>query len=309
MFSKTRFKQSFGIICLITGIALYVIGYGFLDLNGVVSKIVINFADVLIIGVVVGYLSSVAQWAGIFKREIQDIVFGKEFIGERKDIETIWANVTKQLIKYRFSDIHKDLLPAIRANALPPDNIISYYEDHDSDITVEWVDRDNGIVKSIEAITFTLVADSDKQLPLPLKTTVIKGITQGQISNPEIIVDGMTPDIINNPPKTIGGNTEYSSTVYLEGKRQYCVSYKREKKYCINEDYFIGFRSQYILKNLTITLNLPEGIEATFIERGTNVRFDSVKNSKHCIKKKLRGVIFPKQGYIFALRVVPNQEQ
>ena len=152
-------------------------------------------------------------------------------------------------------------------------------------------------------------SDSDKQLPLPLKTTVIKGITQGQISNPEIIVDGMTPDIINNPPKTIGGNTEYSSTVYLEGKRQYCVSYKREKKYCINEDYFIGFRSQYILKNLTITLNLPEGIEATFIERGTNVRFDSVKNSKHCIKKKLRGVIFPKQGYIFALRVVPNQEQ
>lgn len=306
MFSLTTIKKSIGIICAAAGIALYVIGYGFLDLEGVASRIIINIADVLIIGVVVGYLSSVAQWAGVFKREIQNIVFGKEFIGERKDIETIWSNVTKQLIKNRFSEIHKDLLPAIRANALPSDESVSYYEDHDSDITIEWVNRDAGIVKSVEAITFTLTADSEKKITLPIKTSSIIGKAQNQVSEPTILVDGAKPEYKNNQPIKKGNETEHSSIVFLEGKRQYCVSYTREKKYCIYEDYFIGFRSQYILKNLTVTLNLPEGIEATFIERGTNIRFDTVKNTKDCIKKKLRGVIFPKQGYIFALRMVPK---
>ena len=306
MFSKSTRKKSIGIVCAVAGLFLYIIGYFFLDLDGIASKIIINIADVLVIGVVVGYLSSVAQWAGVFKREIQDIVFGKEFIGERKDIETIWGNVTKQLIKNRFSEIHKDLLPAIRANALPSDESVSYYEDHDSDITIEWVDRDNGMIKSVEAITFTLTADSEKKITLPIRTFSITGKGQNGVSDPMILVDGVKPNYKNNPPVKRGNETEYSSTVFLEGKRQYCVSYTREKKYCIYEDYFIGFSSQFILKNLTVTLNLPDGIEATFIERGTNIRFDSVKNTKECIKRKLRGVIFPKQGYIFALRVIPK---
>lgn len=306
MFSKSTIKKSVGVICAIIGIALYVIGYGFLNIDGVASKIIINIADVLVIGVVVGYLSSVAQWSGVFKREIQNIVFGKEFIGERKDIETIWANVTKQLIKNRFSEIHKDLLRAIRDNTLPSDESVSYYEDHDSDISLEWVDRDNGIVKSIEAITFTLVAESEKKIILPLKTYSILGQAHGNVSNPKILVDGAAPTLKHNPPKKIGNETEHSSIVTLEGKRQYSVSYTREKQYCIYDDYFIGFRSQYILKNLTVTLNLPSDIEATFIERGTNIRFENVKNTKDCIKKKLKGVIFPKQGYIFALRVIPS---
>lgn len=217
--------------------------------------------------------------------------------------------MTKQLIKNRFSEIHKELLAAIRANALPSDESVSYYEDHDSDITLEWVDRDNGIIKSVAAITFTLIADSEKEIKLPIRTYSIIGKDCNGVSEPQILVDGIKPDFENNLPEKKGNEILHSSTVFLKGKRQYCVSYTREKKYCINEDYFIGFSSQFITKNLTVTLNLPKGIEAIFIERGTNIRFDSVKNTKECIKKKLRGVIFPKQGYIFALRVVPLNEK
>ena len=267
-------------------------------------------ADVLVIGVVVGYLSSVAQWSGVFKREIQDIVFGKKFIGDRKDIESLWDNVTKQLIKNRFADIHDPLLSAIRKNAIPSDESISYYEDHDSDITLKWIDRDNGIIKSIEAITFTLVAESDKKITLPLKTfTLMSKDANVQVSAPNILVDGKTPEIKHNEPSKNGNEIHHSSIVFLEGKKQYCVSYTREKTYCIYNDYFIGLKSQYLLKDLTVTLNLPDGVEATFIERGTNIGFTDVKKTKDCIKKKLKGVIFPKQGYIFALIVVQPPKQ
>ena len=134
MFSKNTIKKSVGVICALIGISLYIIGYGFMDIQSTASKIIINIADVFIIGVVVGYLSSVAQWAGVFKKEIQDIVFGKKLIGERNDINSIWSNVTKQLLKNKFAPIHEELLCAIRNAAIPSDDTVSYYEDHDSDI-------------------------------------------------------------------------------------------------------------------------------------------------------------------------------
>lgn len=212
------------------------------------------------------------------------------------------------MFKFKFADIHRDLLSALRLT-LPGEEDISYYEDHDSDITLEWIDRDKGIVKSIEAITFTLVAESDKRIALPVRTyTLMSGRTDGTVSNPDILVDGAKPEIENNQPTKKGNEIHHSSTVFLSGKKQYCVSYIREKTYCIYEDYFIGLKSQFILKNLTVTLNLPDGIEATFIERGTNIGFTDVKNSKCHIKKKLKGVIFPKQGYIFALKVIPQSK-
>ena len=292
------------------GLGFYIVGYLFKynSLYPLASELLLKAADVLIIGVVVGYLTSVAQWSGIFKREIQDIVFGKEFLSKRNDIENIWHNVTKQMFKFKFADIHRDLLSALRLT-LPGEEDISYYEDHDSDITLEWIDRDKGIVKSIEAITFTLVAESDKRIALPVRTyTLMSGRADGTVSNPVILVDGAKPEIKNNQPTKKGNEIHHSSTVFLSGKKQYCVSYTREKTYCIYEDYFIGLKSQFILKNLTVTLNLPDGIEATFIERGTNIGFTDVKNSKCHIKKKLKGVIFPKQGYIFALKVIPQSK-
>lgn len=308
MFSKFTLKQSIGWIIGIIGLIFYIVGYAFKynELYPLISEILIKIADVLIIGVVVGYLTSVAQWSGIFKREIQDIVFGKEFLTKRNDIEDIWYNVTKQMFKFKFADIHKDLLSTLRLT-LPGEEDISYYEDHDSDISLEWIDREKGIVKSIEAITFTLVAESDKKIALPIRTyTMMSGQTEGSVSDPNILVDGKKPEIQNNPPSKNGDEIHHSSTVFLSGKKQYCVSYTREKTYCIYEDYFIGLKSQYLLKNLTVTLNLPEGIEATFIERGTNIEFSNVKKSQKHIKKKLKGVIFPKQGYIFALKVIPQ---
>ena len=98
------------------GIGAYVAGYiwKYPDNDIIWADLLIKLGDVLIIGVVVGYLTSVAQWSGIFKREIQDIVFGKEFLNKRNDIEDIWYNVTKQMFKFKFSDIHKDMLSALR---------------------------------------------------------------------------------------------------------------------------------------------------------------------------------------------------
>lgn len=91
MFSKFTLKQSIGWMLGLLGLGFYIVGYLFKynSLYPLASELLLKAADVLIIGVVVGSLTSVAQWSGIFKREIQDIVFGKEFLSKRNDIENI----------------------------------------------------------------------------------------------------------------------------------------------------------------------------------------------------------------------------
>ena len=329
MFSKFTFKQSTGWIILAIGIALYAIGYflkfhnaysidiipyinatelqgsvTFNDNASIIGDIFVKIADVLIIGVVVGYLSGIAQWAGVFKREIQDIIYGKEFLKKRNDIDEIWFNVTKQMFKFKFSDIHKELLTAVK-DTLPNENSISYYEDYDADISIKWHDKDNSIIEVSETLSFTLVAESDKEFEYRAYTwTTIDSNDPNAgdiIFDPTIKVDGEKVEIEVNQKET-SGCVGKEAKVLLKGKKSYNINYSCTKRYNINLDYIIGLKAQFLIRNLTVTLNFPDGIGATFIENGTNRDFETVKNDENCIKKRLKGVIFSKQGYIFALK-------
>ena len=52
---------------------------------------------------------------------------------------------------------------------------------------------------------------------------------------------------------------------------------------------------------MTITLNLPDDLKATFICRGTPNDFIKVKKEENTIEYMYKGLILQRQGYIFAL--------
>ena len=68
--------------------------------------------------------------------------------------------------------------------------------------------------------------------------------------------------------------------VTLQGSTRYSVKYQREQEYNINDDYYIGFRSLYILNGMKVCLDLPENINATFLERGTQNQFETIKKNQ-----------------------------
>ena len=175
MFSGKSFKQSIGWIIAILGVLCYFIGYYFKSIydSSIWPDFIIKAADVMIIGVVVGYLTGIAQWAGIFKKEIQDIIYGKEFLQKRNDIETIWYNVTKQMFKSKFADIHKNMLTALKS-VLPSEDDISYYEDYDADSRIEWVDKDKGVIKCIDNYSMYIVVESEKQFDYVIISGLLK---------------------------------------------------------------------------------------------------------------------------------------
>ena len=136
--SYKYFRSGAAWIFFILGIVLYYIGYFQIDSQSVWKEILIKGGDILIIGVILGYLSNAAQFLGIFKQDLQDIIYGKEFIKQRKDITPLWETISKQMFKNKFPAIHKEFLKVI--NGYFPENEVSFYNDYESHITIEWID-------------------------------------------------------------------------------------------------------------------------------------------------------------------------
>lgn len=305
LFSSINFKHGLGWLLLIIGGILYsIVFFAYeLDSPSVWKQIFLKLADVLVIGGVLGFMANASRFLGIFKQDLQDIIYGKEFLDQRKDIYTVWENLSKKLFKNKFPVIHKDLLKAI--NDYLPQDEVSYYNDHEAHTNIEWADREKGIIRVTEDITFDLISETDKAIPYPIKTwTINSKVADYKNDITSITVNGVsaTNSLSIKKESKDGDYICSERTLTLKGSTKYSIKYSIVKEYNIREDYYIGFRAKYIVKDLRVSLDLPDDLEATFVCRGTQKDFETINNSKKRIEKRYRGIILPRQGYIFVLK-------
>jgi len=313
LLSYKHFRSGAAWIIFVIGVGLYACGFALMNKDDIWREVVIKIADVLIIGVILGYLSNAAQFLGLFKQDLQDIIYGKEFLKQRKDISPLWETVSKQMFKNKFPVIHKDFLKVIKDYF--PQNEVSFYNSYEVRTTIEWLDRERGIIKVTDITTLELIAETEDKFVYSLKTWTIvnnnKEFNEPKIE--ELLVNNKTVDkvVSKNEYDDSDNNRCHEYLVPLEGATKYEIQYMREKIYNINEDYYIGFRAKYIVNSLRVCLDFPDDIDAIFICRGTPEDFETVKsakNAKNRIEKRYKGIILPRQGYIFALRTKKHED-
>ena len=288
---------------LIIGLILYWIGFFYFDDSSLYSKISIKIADVLVIGVVLGFITNAAQFIGIFKQDLQDIIYGKEFIKQRKDIYPLWENLSKELFKNKFPSLHKELLNTV--NGYLPKDEVSYYNDYEIHTSIEWVDKDKGIIKVTDKVSFDLISETTDEIKYPIKSwTKIKDRIHYTNSITQITVNGNKPTDIKyiGERQDVEGSLCQEQQLSLQGFTKYEIKYTREKTYNIDDDYYVGFRAKYIVNKLRVCLVLPNEIEAIFTSRGTQKDFEDIINKNNQIERRYRGIVLPRQGYIFSLK-------
>jgi hypothetical protein len=288
---------------LIIGLILYWIGFFYFDDSSLYSKISIKIADVLVIGVVLGFITNAAQFIGIFKQDLQDIIYGKEFIKQRKDIYPLWENLSKELFKNKFPSLHKELLNTV--NGYLPKDEVSYYNDYEIHTSIEWVDKDKGIIKVTDKVSFDLISETTDEIMYPIKSwTKIKDRIHYTNSITQITVNGNKPTDIKyiGERQDVEGSLCQEQQLSLQGFTKYEIKYTREKTYNIDDDYYVGFRAKYIVNKLRVCLVLPNEIEAIFTSRGTQKDFEDIINKNNQIERRYRGIVLPRQGYIFSLK-------
>lgn len=298
IFSTESLRKAWPWIFLIIGVGLYV--YGYRELNTKWAEIAIEIANILIVGVVLGFVTNAAQFIGIFKSDLQDIIFGEEFIKKRNDLPKVWENISKHLIKHKFSAIHKKLFSAIQ-EYLPTDEK-NHYDNYVRTTKIEWHDKDKGIITVIDDISFNLIAEKQKTVKYPISTwSIVPEEYKDNIEHKlKVYVDGK--EVKTSKEESYeNGNLCHQEFLELSGSDSYEIDYSYEKTYCINHDNYIGFKAKYITTNLKLDFQYPTDIGAIFVERGVQQEFKDIGSKPGKIKKQYNGVIFPKQGFIIVL--------
>ena len=291
-------------IMLIVGVAFYTIAYlGVFSANSIWREIFIKIGDIFVIGVILGYFTNIAKMLGIFKQDLREIVYMEEHLQRRNDLEQLWERASKQMFKNKFPAIHADFLQALKKYF--PDDVVSFYNNYNVYTKVEWHNKDKHIIKVTDTTSFELVAENrNKKVDYPLRTwTRVKEGDEYEEKILSFTVNGENRVMQQSVQSEDHGDTRVERNIELSGSERYEIKYVREKIYSIDTDYYIGFRAKYIVKNLSVALFLPEGIEALFTARGTQDDFEDgiVPDS---ISKQYKGIVLPRQGYTFVLRTL-----
>ena len=307
LLSYKNFRSGSAWLIGLAGVALYYVAYFHMGQDNIWRDIFIKVGDVLIIGVLLGYLSNAAQFLGIFKQDLQDIIYGKEFLSKRNDVDSVWETVTKVLFKSKFPAINKDLLSLIHKTYLPVDNI-TYYNDYNSSIKLEWVDKERKIIRVKNHITFELIADSTKEFDFPLKSWLdVEGLQDDDyfVNVSDYKVNGESATIKSTTSTVKNGCHRFEQIITLKGATKYEISKLVDKQYSLDKDFAICFRALYIINKFTLSYSGPEDINTNFYSRGTVENFKPFGEDRYNgFTRKHKGLILPNQGYVIALKEI-----
>ena len=294
-------------VALIIGIGSYIWGFQ-IPSNVWSHELLIQIGNVSLVGVVIGFLSNASEFLGIFKKEIQKVVYGEELLANQKDITTYWRTASKQMFKNKFPDIHEEFLTVIEAN-LPKDEV-SYYKNYEMNSVMEWEDKEKYRVKVTDIVTFDLIADSKKKFPYPLKNWIKTSSSEGKDISSTMIsfkvngVDKVSTNTKLTPNVEVkNGERCEEFNIQLGGSEEYHITYKIEKRFSLLADHCKGFRAKYIVKDCRFSIEVPEDIHMQFESRGALKEFkdiDEIKGNK--MTKVYNGILLPKQGFIVAFQ-------
>ena len=130
-----QFRLAVPVILLVIGLPLLCIAafdpWQLEDSSPHWFKLLEKCGDIILVSSLISFLLDSAEYMGVFKRALEDIIYDSKFLKKRKDIEDIWVSVSKELFKSKFPRISTPLMQAVRKYYEPGDGLkLTYYNDY-----------------------------------------------------------------------------------------------------------------------------------------------------------------------------------
>ena len=291
-------------IYLLLGIACYAIGYHFYTDENVLRALILRIGDLMIIGVLVGFVTNTARFLAVFKNSSFLTAYSEEELKKRKDIDEIWRTVSHVLFKYKFPKIKNQILDVINKKYFP-NSEKGYYNDYHIEYDIKFCDEQKVYYQSEEHITFDYITDGTGKVEFNQMSQINKLSENDNRSNIEILsfkVNGI--DKVNNGLRISrthnNGKLKIISTIDVSGKTEYQFEVKYRKTLKFDDDHDMSFSSRRIAKDLYCKFKYSNDITAYFLPSGTLNEY-TITDFNHEKEVKYKGLILPKQGYTFVL--------
>jgi hypothetical protein len=274
------------------------------------GAVLINIGSVLLSGGVFAVIVKSAQFSEIFENTLRNIIYQKEHLAVRDDLENIWGEVTIALSKQRFSAISEQMHLNIKKYFLPLDHDY-YYNDTkitlDLDIDPDYPDY----LVVTEKQTTNLIAEDEC---LMIRYKYINGIPFDSLS-PELTnyklvsfkVNGKEVDTTAKLKRTTVKNDLLISFEHeLTGFTKYSIVREEKKRYSIKLNSNKRQLASWVYNNCFINLTYSKALEIEFYDFGVlnqwRVDYNTSNKQYNKLEAEYKGLIYKNQGFLLHLK-------
>lgn len=300
------FDRFFVVLTLLVGlICLY---YGILGENGPDIKKLLHTVGSLSLasGIFAGIAKS-NQFTEIYKKIIREIIYGKEHLEVRKDLEQIWENVTHQLTNQKFLKISEMMKSNVKKYFLPLDHDY-YYDDFTVEASIEF-SPDNPNYLIVKETTCYKIICEDEELIIDNKFSCWIKVDS---SEKELTTYNLKSLIINNEEKAVIIDKKFEKNHLvveykkpLKGQKSYIVKRQEEKCYNLDKNQIRQHLSVWVYNNFTLDITYPKELTIDFYKMGVLQEFtkeDKGNSSFNRFKAEYKGLLYKNQGFFIHLR-------
>lgn len=262
-------------------------------------------ADIILVSSLISFLLDSAEYMGIFKKDLEEIIYDTKYLEKRNDIEEIWVKVSKVFTRLKFPQISTPLMNAIKNFYTPNDDLkLSYYSDYRNVYTVAFDDEDDNFIKVKNETTFTLKVEDSKKFKFPMRFwNCVAENNQGSVSMnlDHITVNGNPAKIKDSAKSYSNGMVCHTFNVELEGMTEYHITQESDQRYDLRQDNYLGFRARWLVNDMRIQIFHPKNLKLLFVNRATANDFKMNKETADFCEFEYKGLILKNQGYIIIL--------
>ncbi|WP_336718110.1 hypothetical protein [Chryseobacterium mucoviscidosis] len=293
------------IIFFFVGIIFISISCFIQDHDSALYKFFYTIGSTTLSGGVFAVIAKSLQFSDIFSNILRDIIYGKEHLENRKDLENIWKNVTNTLSNQKFDKISIALQNNVKKYFLPLEHDY-YYDNYILDITIEQSEKDPNYIIVKEIITHDIICEEETleisyKGKCRLKCDYLK-TKQTTYNLSKLEINGV------NSTNLIKSNTMYKDNELfydfehkLKGKCLYTVRREDVKTYDVRYNKIKAHRANWIYNKFKIQIFYPQNLKMEFQNLGT---LDDYKteirhsNGNTIFAATNNGVIYKNQGFI-----------
>lgn len=252
-------------------------------------------------------ISKSYQFTNIFKDELRKVIYAKENLETRKDLDSLWHNVTDALCRQKFAPISKNLLKIIKDYYLPMNHEF-YYSNYDLDVDIELDQKNDGYVLLNEETKVTVVVDGKKGTIYKFSSIIPypeDDDNRTSYSLEEITVNGKKIDIARNLEDKCTRENGFLTVSYSftcdSARKEYHIVRKEKKRYALSCNTNRSHKAICLYNNFSLDLTFPKNMNFEWVDLGVLGKWDKTRKDTqgyNRIKAKYTGVMFRNQGFL-----------
>ncbi|WP_291870588.1 hypothetical protein [Maribacter sp.] len=304
-------------VALFFGILFLALGYGGLfHLTSESWKEVFKVAGTVILssGVFMAIAKS-EQFLGIFKDELRNVIYSREHLDKRKDLNAIWYRVSESLCKQKFATINTKVFETVKEHYLPFDQEF-FYKRFEIDSAYEFMDNEPEYLSVDSEYDTDIVADDpdgftyhfSSTIPLPENDN---GRTSYELEemkiNGEILTDLIEKEYLKIKRTEKALSIKFDYHIPCEKTKEYKITRRDKTTYNLNSNPFNAHSASWLYKMFVVKITYPKEINIDWVDIGVlgrwtkNLRENNVHN---VLKATYNGLVFKNQGFMIIFRKI-----